>query len=135
MFWFGSSFIIDPVAVITFNANNIKTKERGRGAGFSSRRNDIGMTTVTINHGMRTKKRETALLVYLGNISYYPRFWGMTSGTIESNSLLMNISMAGIAFSLYFSKFKRNVTSPTGNILMLTYKWKFRNIMIEWNSF
>jgi len=89
------------------------------------------MAILAIRGNMRAYQGEAALLVQLGDIGYHPGVWSMASCTFLADCLLMNISMAAVAFALRFCKFKRSVTQFTGNSLVLANKRKPGAIMIE----
>jgi hypothetical protein len=93
------------------------------------------MAIPAISNCMWPDKRETALLVYLCYVGYYPRIWGMAPGTFVSYCLLVNIGMARIAFRLRFRKFKRSVAVLATNNLVLAFKGELSTFMIKRNTF
>ena len=80
---------------------------------------------------MLPKQRESVLLVYFGDVVYQPVGRTVATGAINTNRLLVNISMATDAFSICLGENQRFVTGSAIHRSMPVFQREACLIMIK----
>lgn len=89
------------------------------------------VTIKTLCRGMCTNQRESIVLMYARYVVNQPVFRMMTTRTVLSNGLLMDICMAGNAVRLSLPEYKCGMTRPAIHRAMPSFQLEIGGGMVE----
>lgn len=109
----GGGSEVRSMAIDAFVANPLEAQRRFRLVAIG-----------TGGKGMCAEKRETVILMQLGNIIHQPVFGVVASGTIFTDCAVVHIGMAGYTLRFCIRKDHRCVAGPAVHLNVLSGEWE-----------